>query len=323
VPLALLNPRAASERDETTGLIPVTNTNALNSAYAATDAPAARVQSLASGIGGSYPANIQSRVATVVSEITHLHSLRVSAQASQSALAVIADYSTPITDMIALNGQIAQGTSDAQLVNDVQTLNALSLAKDQAAQQRALLFSAFKQQIFADGVQQALTTAESEERTDLTAFDTTATPAEQSTFQNTVAGPRVNEAQNIEIYAVGTGSLAIGAGALGIGPNAAPAAWGSAQSGKVDDMQQVEVGVAQNIVARAQALQSGAEGDALFTAIVTVVILLLVLVEAVGDVLTPGRPRSAGILIQAERAVTLPGRVSRGARRSGAAGPPP
>ena len=187
--------------------------------------------------------------------------------------------------MIALDDQIAQGTSDATLVSDVQTLNSLSLAKDQAAQQRALLFNALTQQIFADGVQQALTTAESEELTDLTAFQTTATPAEQSTFTNTVGGPRVNQAQEIEIYVeglpLGTIALDIGAGALGFNAHQAPAAWYAAQSGKVDDMQQVELGVAGNIVSRAQSLQSGAKGSALITAIVTALILLLVLLATV------------------------------------------
>jgi signal transduction histidine kinase len=273
-----------NERDETTGLLPVANVNDLNGVYAATNAAAAKVQSLAAGIGGSFPANIQARVATVVSDITHLHALRISAQASQSALAVTVDYSTPITDMIALNGQIAQGTSDATLVNDVQTLNSLSLAKDQAAQQRAILFNAFNQQIFADGELQALQTAESEELTDLTAFNTTATPAELSTynnFVNHVYGTAVNEAQNIEIYVVGTGVPNIGAGALGIDAKHAPAAWYSAQSAKVDAMQQTELDVARNIVARAQSLQSGANSDALFTAIVTAIILLLVLVATI------------------------------------------
>ena len=198
---------------------------------------------------------------------------------------MIADYAPPINNMIALDDQIAQGTSDATLVNDVQTLNSLSLAKDQAAQQRALLFNALTQQIFADGVQQALTTAESEELTDLTAFDTTATPAEQSTFTNTVAGPLVNQAQKIEIYVeglpLGTIVLDIGAGALGFSAKAAPGVWYSDQSGKVDAMQQVELGVAGNIVSRAQSLQSGAKGSALISAIVTALILLLVLLATV------------------------------------------
>ena len=198
---------------------------------------------------------------------------------------MIENYATPINNMIALNDQIAQGTSDASLVNDVQTLDSLSLAKDQAAQQRALLYNAFNQQLFADGVQQALITAQSEELTDLTAFDTTATPAEQSTYTNTVAGPLVNQAQNIEIYVEGlppgtiawTSTRAPWASARA----EAPGAWYSAQSGKVDAMQQVELDVARNIVARAQSLQRGAKSSALVTAIVTAIILLLVLLATV------------------------------------------
>jgi len=266
------------ERDETTGLLPITNPKDLKRWYDATNVAAAQVRVLAAGINGSFPANIQSRVATVVSVITHLDALRSTAQASQSALAVIADYSAPISNMIALNNQIAQGTSDSGLANDVQALNSLSLAKDQAAQQRALLFNALNQQIFADGVQQALTTAQSEELTELTAFNTTATAQEQNTYRNTVAGSRVNQAQNIEIYIVGTGSLDIGAGALGISPQAAPGQWYSAQSGTVDDMQQVERAIAQKIVTRAQSLQGSAEQSALVNGVVTVLILLLVLI---------------------------------------------
>jgi signal transduction histidine kinase len=278
------------ERDETTGLLPITSPKDLQRWYDATNAAAARVRVQAAGIDGSFPANIQSRVATVVSVITNLSALRGTAQASQSALAVIADYSDPISNMIALNDQIAQGTSDSGLANDVQALNSLSLAKDQAAQQRALLFNALNQQIFADGVQQALATAQSQELTELTAFDTTATVREQNAYQNTVAGSQVNQAQNIEIYIAGTGSLAIGAGALGISPTAAPGQWYSVQSATVDDMQQVELSVAKKIVARAQSLQGGAERSALTTAVLTGLILLLVLIATLAVARSLVRP---------------------------------
>jgi hypothetical protein len=166
------------ERDQTAGIAPLTQASGLNSAYSATDAAAARVLSLAAGISGSFPANIQTRVATMVSDIKDLQDLRTTAQASQSAVAVDGAYVRPITDMIALDDEIGQGTSDASLVNDVQTLNAMSLAKDEAAQQRALLYNAFLHRGFADGEQQALITTQSGELIDLTAFSTTATPAE-------------------------------------------------------------------------------------------------------------------------------------------------
>ena len=271
------------ERDRTTAHLPITNTSDLNSYYDATDAAAAKVQSLAAGVGGGFPANIQARVATVISETTPsgLKVLRSNAQASQSALAVIADYATPITNMIALNNQIAQGTSDAQLVNDVQTLNSLSLAKDQAAQQRALLYNAFSQTVFADGEQQALIAAQSEQLDDQTAFNSTATAAEQNSFQTIVNGPLVNQAQIIETYVNNVQTLDIGTGALGIGADAAPGQWYAAQSGTVNDMQQVERGIASSIVSRAQSLKGGAESSALFTAILTAVILLLVLLATV------------------------------------------
>ncbi len=270
------------ERDQTAGPAPLTQSSGLNGAYSATDAAAAKVLSLAAGVGGSFPANIQSRVATVVSDIKDLPGLRTTAQASQSAVAVIGVYAPAVTDMIALDDQIGQGTSDSILVNDVQTLNALSLAKDQAAQERALLFNVFLHRSFADNEQQALITANSGELIDLTAFSTTATPAEQDAFDTTVSGTRANEeAENIEIYVQGASSLASGLAALGISQAQAPTTWYSAQSGTVDGMQQVELDVAQNIVARAKSLQDDARSSALFTAIVTAFILLLVLILTV------------------------------------------
>lgn len=266
------------ERDETTGVISGGSSNVLKPWYNATNAAAARVQALAAGVGGSFPANIQASVVAVRSVITPsgLTSLRSTAQASQDALAVIADYEAPIGDMITLNDQIAQGISDPALVNDVRTLNSLSLVKDQAAQQRAFLYNALTQQFFSDDEQPALTTALSEELVDKASFETTATPAEQSFFTNTVAGQKVNEAEGIEDLILTSGAL--DTTALNISQNQAPTDWYTAMSSTVNDMQTVELQVAKNIVARSQALQQGAEQSARFTAILTVVILLLVLI---------------------------------------------
>ena len=295
------------ERDETAGIAPLTQASGLNSWYRTTNAAAARVQSLAAGIGGSFPVNIQTRVATVVSDIKDLPGLRITAQASQDAQGVIGAYAPPITDMIALDDQIGQGTSDASLVSDVQTLNAMALAKDQAAQQRALLYNAFLQKGFADQEQQALGTAASGQLIDLTAFGTTATPAEQSEYDSTVAGTPANEqAQNIVDFVQDAGSLA----AAGINPAQAAGVWYKAQSGTVDGMQQVELDVARNIVARAQSLQRSAERTALLTAILVAVILLVVLVATVAvarSLVGPLRRLREGALTIAT--VELPERV--------------
>ena len=265
------------ERDETTGVSSGGNPDTLRTWYQATDTAAAKVRALAAGVGGSFPANIQASVATVLSEINNLGELRKTAQASQDALAVIANYAPPISDMITLNDLIAQGISDPSLVNDVRTLNSLALAKDEAAQQRALFFHTFTDQFFGDGEQQALTTALSEELNDTAAFETTATPAEQRAFTAVVAGPGVDLAEGIEDFILPDGNPLDITQVDGIGLNKAPARWYSAMSDKIDKMQTVEQQVASNIVARSQVLRRDAEESALLNGILTAVILFLVL----------------------------------------------
>ena len=266
------------ERDETTGVSSGGNPDTLKPWYHATDVAAARVRTLAAGVGGSFPANIQASVSTVLSVINDLGELRQTAQASQDALAVIANYAAPIGDLITLNDLTAQGTSDSILVNDVRTLNALSLAKDEASQQRALFFHTFTDQFFGDGEQQALTTALSEELNDTASFKVTATPAEQNTFKTTVAGQGVNVAEEIEDLVLGDGQPADITQIEGISLNKAPARWYSVMSDKIDKMQAVEREIAGKIVARSQVLRRGAEQSALFNAVVTTVILFLVLI---------------------------------------------
>ena len=271
-----------NERDQTTGLAPIATSKQLaplQPAYAATDSAAASVRSLATGIGGSFPANIQAKVATVLSFANGLGTLRTIAQASQSALSVVAAYATPIDAMISLNDQIAQGISDAALTNDVQTLNALSLAKDEASQQRALMYNALLNSNFADGELQALTTAQSDQGTDQTAFAATATPAQRDAFFSNVGGPQVSGAESIETYILDNGAVDSGTvGQGGFNPATLPNTWFADMSGTIDAMQVVERQVAANIVTRAQVLQQGAVSSALDTGVVTVVILLIVAV---------------------------------------------
>ena len=265
------------ERDETCRSLPVSDPGALQRWYDATDAAATKVQALAVGIGGSFPVDIKAKVTAVRSAITGLGQRRDAAQSSTSALFVIANYTTPIDAIMALNGQIGQGTNDPALTNEVQTLNSLSREKDQVAQQRAILFNAFTKRAFANAEPQALNTVVAGQDADATAFNATATPAEQSSFTRVVAGPLVRKAVNIEQYVVNKLSLDIGNGALNISARDAPGQWYSAMSDTIDRMQTVEQGVARNLVARAQVLQRGSERSALLIGILAAAILILVL----------------------------------------------
>jgi len=265
------------ERDETCRNVPAGDPATLQRWYHATDAAAARVQVLAAGVGGSFPADIQARAAAVRSAVTGLGKLRTAAQSDTSALLVITSYAVPINALTALNDQIALGTADPELTSDVQTLGSLAQEKDQVAQQRAILFNAFTDRSLTGAEQQELNTVVAGQGGDATAFDATATPAEQAAFARTVAGPMVRQAVNIEQYVVSTGSIGIGSGALNISAQDAPGQWYSAVSDTIDRMQAVELGVARNVAARAQVLQRDAERSALLTGIGTAAILILVL----------------------------------------------
>ena len=94
-------------------------------------------------------------------------------------------------------------------------------------------------------------------------------------------GPLVNQAQIIETYVNNVRHPGHRDRRAGHQRQRAPGQWYAAQSGTVNDMQQVERGIASSIVSRAQSLKGGAESSALFTAILTAVILLLVLLATV------------------------------------------
>jgi hypothetical protein len=321
-----------NERDETLGLTAGAGTGSLTALRAATNAEAPKVLALAAGVDGSYPANIQASVAAARSQVDSpgLAKLRDTIgtlsrdtvnRTTIDGLAVINDYAPSINDLIALNDELAQGTADSRLAVDVRELNLLSLAKDQASQQRGLFFNSFTQQFFSDGVLQALISAQSAEQSDEAAFLSAATTAEQHAFNVTVAGAGVAEVKRVEDYFFIDGndqeaepflSPNINQQTVGFTVQQAPAAWYRAESAKLDEIQAVELGIAQDTVSRAQSLQQEAQQSALVTAIITAGVLLVVLIAALvvaRSLVLPLRRLRAGALDVAT--VELPERVRR------------
>src|SRR3984885_6271218 len=288
-----------NERDSALGLTyggPAGNLPALR---AATNAEAAKVLALATAVDGSYPANIQESVAALRSELgSGLAQLRdtVGTQfwdrshgSSMQGLAVVTDYAPLINNLVTLNDELAQGTSDSTLAIDVREMNLLSLAKDQSSQQRGLFYNAFTQQLFSDGELQALISARTAEQSDEASFLSAATTAEQRTFNTTVAGPGVKQVKRVEDFFFIDGndeqpspflSPNINTETVGFTVAQAPASWYASASQKLDEMQAVELGIAQDAVARAQSLQGGAGESALVISVSVVAVLLIVLIAA-------------------------------------------
>jgi signal transduction histidine kinase len=288
-----------NERDSTLGLVSGGSTGDLTALHNATTAEAAKVLALAAGVDGSYPANIQASVTTLQSELgTSLANLQNSAQtqffgrspgSAVDALSVLNQYAPLMNTLVTLNDEVAQGTSDAALAIDVRELNLLSLAKEQSSQQRGLFFNAFTQKLFSTGVQQSLISAISAEQYDEQAFLAAATPAEQSALNAVLLGTGAKEVSRVENFFFIDGNDQqvfpflnpnISVATVGFTVDQAPKAWYSAASEKLDGMQSVELGLAQDAVARAQSLHSGAGESALLISVSVVVVLLIVLIAA-------------------------------------------
>ena len=205
----------------------------------------------------------------------------------------------------------------------MRTLGAISRAKDQASQQRAILYAALIESAANDpaaladaGGLQSLTTAAGLEQADLMAFQASATPAQQDAFLSTVASPEVDTAQLLGNFISQAQNLQdvknlSPKGSTVITPATAPDLWYHAMTDTINRMRTIELQVAGEIVARSKMLQQGARESATLAGAVTGGVLLLVLIATIivaRSLVEPLRRLQADALEVA--AVRLPSRVA-------------
>jgi len=292
------------------------------SAQATTNAAATRTLNLTEQIGAQFPATTQARAATVVSQIGLIPALR-SQLIGQTPAAAIQAYSEAIADLFNLNDEITSGSEDPVLSDEVRTLGALSRAKDQASQQRAILYAALIESAANDpaaladaGGLQSLTTAAGLEQADLMAFQASATPAQQDAFLSTVASPEVDTAQLLGNFISQAQNLQdvknlSPKGSAAITPATAPDLWYHSMTDTINRMRTIELQAADGIVARSRMLQQGARESATLAGAVTGAVLLLVLIATIivaRSLVEPLRRLQADALEVAS--VRLPSRVA-------------
>jgi signal transduction histidine kinase len=271
------------ERDQLAGYIasgrPKPLPASITQAYHTTDLAAAQVSTQARAIGPSYQAQVQNDLAAVLDRLDDLGHYRSAAVGSKApALTVIDDYSEAIADLFTLNDQIAQGSSDPTLANNVRALSALSRTEDQATQQRGILYAALLAGQFDPGAAAALTSAQSQQAAEFAEFQSDASIDEQQVYNDTVAGPAVDQAQAMELQAIAssnsaTGTLSVTAPA----GQSAPAAWNADMSTYVDDIRHVQQGLVDAVIKQSQSLHAQATRTAIETGIEVLAVLIVVL----------------------------------------------
>lgn len=160
--------------------------------------------------------------------------------------AVFDDYAAVIGNVITLQEQVALGVTDGSLTSDVQTLSSLSRAKDDVAQEQALLDEVLTIKTpaynlnagFLDlDTETILRVAYEDELTEVAAFQSTATQAESALFDS-LLGPQAAKlasetmTDNLEsgIFADASGNPPLAANGVTRSSSSVPAASRSSRS---------------------------------------------------------------------------------------------
>jgi signal transduction histidine kinase len=294
-------------------------TLALNADYARTNAAAAQVTSLASGIAANsaFPAQVQSDLAAVLDRVDNLPHYRSAATASLApSLTVINSYSEAVANLFTLNDQIAQGSSDATLQNTVRALGAISRTEDEASQQRGILYAALLAGRFEPGAAAALTGAQAQQAAELAEFQSAATIGQQQQYSDTVAGPQDDSARAMEEQAVASGGN--GGSLVVTAPPGSPrgasvaSIWNTDMTATLNEMRQVEQGLVDSAIGRSQSVHSSLTRAAVETGIEVLAVLIVILVITIivaRSMVRPLRKLRAGALEVA--GIRLPDTVRR------------
>jgi signal transduction histidine kinase len=255
-------------------LPPTQELGLLRQDYAVSAGWVGQVLPLARGIGGSYSALAQQDAQAAVTEIGNLPAIRASATGTNlPALIVINEYATVINALLAVETQIAIGSSDSTLAGEVQVLGLVSRMKEQASEQQALLTSALRSDLvtlgqFGSAQQSALTNAQAQQQGDQNELDTAATPAQLQLFSNVLSNPNIVQAQAEEQEAI---SLAASQSPIATDPTVSDAS--AALTYVVSGMRSVEQQFADAVVSRSNSLHSSAIISAVLFSIAVVLLL--------------------------------------------------
>jgi hypothetical protein len=255
-----------------------------------------QVTSLARQVGPALAPRQRAALGATLSRLQDLSALRRDAIDSEvPALAIIDDYALVASQLLALDDQLAASTADPTLSADFAAFSALAGAEDQGAQQRAILDASLAANQYQVGDLAALSAVNAQEAADLTLFDNEATTAQQQTYQLTVAGQQVNDAE-------GMLQEALDSGQNGILPAQPPdhlfvnvqQSWHQEMTFQLDQMRVVETSLLGQAEARSAVLHSGAARAIAETLLEMAAAVLTVVAFAV--TLTRRRSRSAVVL---------------------------
>jgi signal transduction histidine kinase len=244
--------------------------------YAVSSRWAAQVKSLLGDIGSGYSELTQQDARAAAAAIDGLGPLRTAATRSRlPALVVIRDYADKINTLLALDDQVAAGSSDPALNGGVRVAGLVSAMKDEAWEEQALITAAQSSSLiglnpagFSAGIRQAITNAAAQQQANEAQFNSAATASQRQLFGSTLSAPTV------------AGAQAQVQQALSLTPNSSPGAEdpviANAKSSLYDvvnGMSSVEAQLVTSVIDRSTTLRNNAIRDVIIWGLAVVLVL--------------------------------------------------
>jgi signal transduction histidine kinase len=283
--------------------------------YAASSRSASQVKSLLADIGTGYSELTQQDARAAIAAIDGLGPLRTAATTSRlPPLVVIQGYADKINTLLALDDQVAVGSSDSTLADGVRVAGLVSAMKEEASEEQALITAAQSSSLiglsragFTSDIQAAITAAAAQQQANEAQFNGAATASERQLFSGALSAPTVAGAQAQVQQALALTRAA--------SPGAEDPVIANAES-SLDDvasgMRSVETQLVNAVIARSTTLRNNAITDVIIwgSAIVLVLVLAFLATVAVGrSMIRPLRRLRVGALDVA--GVRLPEAVRR------------
>jgi signal transduction histidine kinase len=280
----------------------------------------AQVRRQLTGIGASYPVQLQDEAQNITGLLAELPEVRQAVTGTKlPALDALTSYSNIISPLITIDQNIALGSGDGTLAEDVRALSAVSQILDEVSVLRSLLDLAYTQGSFPPGVLNATQAAVAAQQTDVTQFEEGATPQQVALYDRTVSGGQADFANGYEAAAINYGEMGKSLSSLPITPNE----WnGAVTTGPIADLLLVQSSLVNSTISRAHALRRDAiiAAAGVGAAVLVVLLLALLLTTVVGrSMVRPLRRLRTGALEVA--GVRLPETVRRMSDSDGAGVP--
>jgi HAMP domain-containing protein len=184
-----------------------------------------------------------------------------------AASGALDEYSATVADLINSNRELSGRIADPELAQAVGAFVSVSRIKELTALERELVSGVLARGRFGPGEYRSFTSTLATRNVLLGEFQATATPPERDTFVQSVVGPDVQRAQELQATVVASD----GSGRLAIDPNQ----WWGVTTTEIDLLHQVEQRLGIAAVSRSRSIERSANSRAAADSLAVLAVLVL------------------------------------------------